>query len=252
MNAHRRLIKGVLSSSLDLTKGSTKEITVRPGENITLYCDCKASTGAYIVWYRNCSHDNQPSLVLKTHPNSCADGYKDSNYYPTLNPFPRFHLVNNESSQSYDLQITNISDSDEGFYYCGTQKNKVTDKPHTSICVYTYGNITRILFKASDPHEPDISQDCHPCWILLYSLCPASALLSFLLGSLFICFFQKMVKEPKADEKTYSISSQTRGDQDEDVCYAALEIRPASRKPRKKKAENSDFSIYSAINTCNL
>uniref|UniRef100_G3PU84 Ig-like domain-containing protein n=1 Tax=Gasterosteus aculeatus TaxID=69293 RepID=G3PU84_GASAC len=53
---------GVASCSHDWISGS---VTVRPGDNITLYCDCKSSTGLYIVWYRNCSHENQPPLVLK-------------------------------------------------------------------------------------------------------------------------------------------------------------------------------------------
>lgn len=40
--------------------------------------------------------------------------------------------------------------------------------------------------------------------------------------------------------------------QGEDVCYAALEIRRASLRPKKKKTHSSDFSTYSSINTSRL
>ena len=91
------------------------------------------------MWYRNCSHENQPSLVLRTK-------FGDKDYTNILKPFPRFHLVKNESSDSYDLLIMNISDSDEGLYYCGTEQTKVEDKTTVSVRdVYTYGNATRIV-----------------------------------------------------------------------------------------------------------
>uniref|UniRef100_A0A3Q0RZW2 Ig-like domain-containing protein n=1 Tax=Amphilophus citrinellus TaxID=61819 RepID=A0A3Q0RZW2_AMPCI len=122
--------------------------TVKPGENITLYCDCKISTGVYIVWYRNCSHEKQPSLVLKTkfEQRYYEQGIDVLNF---LNPFPNFHLVKNDSSQSYDLLITNITDSDEGLYYCGTEQSKVEEKEKIDLeCIYGYGNTTtRILFR---------------------------------------------------------------------------------------------------------
>ncbi len=60
------IVLAVVSCSHDWISGSVLEVTIRPGDNITLYCDCKASTGEYMVWYRNCSHENQPSLVLKS------------------------------------------------------------------------------------------------------------------------------------------------------------------------------------------
>ncbi|KAL3996401.1 E3 ubiquitin-protein ligase [Sarotherodon galilaeus] len=147
---------GALSSSHNLTSGRVLEMMVRPGENITLYCDCKTSTGEFIVWYRNCSHKKQPSLVLTTK-------FEQRQYKPgidlqsLLNPFPNFHLVKNHSSQSYDLLITNITDLDEGFYYCGTEQSKVKEKETINLeCLYRYGNLTtRIVFQSPD------STPCH-------------------------------------------------------------------------------------------
>lgn len=79
--------------------------------NIPLYCDCKLSRGAY----RNCSHENQTCLVIKLERNALTDAN-------ILNPFPHFHLVQNQSSESYD--------SDEGLYYCGAEQTKVDDRAY--------------------------------------------------------------------------------------------------------------------------
>ncbi|KAJ4944402.1 hypothetical protein JOQ06_012946, partial [Pogonophryne albipinna] len=117
-------------------------MTVRPGDNITLYCDCKLSIGVYIVWYRNCSHENQPSLVLEIIARKKK--FMDNNY--SQNPLPRFHFVKSSSSESYDLLIINITETDEGLYYCGTEQFKVEKNEQiTSAHIYTHGNIsTRI------------------------------------------------------------------------------------------------------------
>lgn len=125
-------------------------MAVRPGENITLHCDCKSSVDVYIVWYRNCTHEKQPPVVLKTALDR-KSGDQNSNdgtaYRNILNPFPNFHLAKNESSQSYELLITNITDSNEGLYYCGTEKLALTDKKLiTPGYVRTYGNITTRIF----------------------------------------------------------------------------------------------------------
>lgn len=123
--------------------GSVVEVTVEPQDNITLYCDCKAATGVYIVWFRNCSHESQPTLIMKTIP-------RQTNYNPDvsnfLNPVSNFDFVWNLSSNSYDLQITNFTASDEGLYYCGTEETKVEVKGLImDKTIRSYGNITRLI-----------------------------------------------------------------------------------------------------------
>lgn len=139
-------VSGVISTSQVQISGPVLELTVRPGDNVTLYCDCKTSSGVYIKWYKNCSHVNQPSLVLNSrYPHEeLMDKDYDTDF---LNPFPRFHLVKNESSESYDLLIVNITDSDEGLYYCGTEQHKVEDNIKVTYkYVNSYSNVTtRIL-----------------------------------------------------------------------------------------------------------
>ncbi|XP_071379552.1 uncharacterized protein [Centroberyx affinis] len=228
-------------SCRDGTSGSELELTARPGDNITLYCDCKFSTGVYIVWFRNCSHENQPSLVVTTKIDQ-------------RNRFPRFNFVRNQSTESYDLNIENITDSDLGLYYCGTEETKVDEKEKISpTTIYRYGNVTtRILFNSSDS-EP--SQECPRglCWMLLFSVCPAFAVFFSLLSVLVYHLCQKTAEEPQDHQKGLDTGGQTRGNQDEDgVCYAALDIRQASQRPKKKKAPSSDFSTYSAINTSRM
>ncbi|XP_025763451.1 uncharacterized protein LOC102078509 isoform X2 [Oreochromis niloticus] len=153
------VLLGALSSSQELRNASLIEMRARPGENITLYCDCKSSVGVYIVWYRTCSHEKQPSLVLRTQlDRRCPDSHSDrqSAFFNLLNPFPDFHLVKNNLSQSYDLLITNITETDEGLYYCGTEHPKVKDEAKIiQEYVYTYSNITtKILL-----HKDSVSED---------------------------------------------------------------------------------------------
>lgn len=137
---HFLCFPGVASCSHDWISGS---VTVRPGDNITLYCDCKLSTGVYIVWYRNCSHENQPPLVLKVGHRSSTSGYNpDSDTKDLLKILPRFQFVRNSSSNSYDLLIMNITDSDEGIYYCGTEEKNVEKVDYKRL----YSNLTtRVL-----------------------------------------------------------------------------------------------------------
>ncbi|GAA6214672.1 uncharacterized protein LOC108896454 [Lates japonicus] len=215
------ILSGVVSCSQDQTSQSVLEVTIRPGDNITLYCDCKLSTGVYIVWYRNCSHENQPTLVLKTRLEP-----KEGITYDPLRFFPRFKFFRNFSSDSYDLLITNITYLDEGLYYCGTKQTKVEeDKLITPRDIYSYGNVTtRILL--------------------------VFAVLSSLLTSLVVYqLCQKKAEQPQVDQERLDTRGQRRLNQDEDVCYAALEIRQPSQRPKKKKSKSSDFSTYSAINS---
>lgn len=137
---------------LNQTFASVLEMTVKPGNNIILYCDCKVSTGVFIVWYKNCSHKNHPTpLKLKRTTTNYTDPLK----------FPNFHYLRNYSSDSYDLLILNINDSDEGLYYCGTEENKVEDKEYIKWkTIYKYGRkATRILLsKYSAPNYWLITQ----------------------------------------------------------------------------------------------
>ncbi|XP_034452209.1 uncharacterized protein LOC117768151 isoform X2 [Hippoglossus hippoglossus] len=222
------LLVGAVASSQAHISGSVLNLTVSHGGNATLYCDCKSSTGVYIVWYRNCSHVNQPTLVMKTRYQA-ETLQLNLEYKDDLHPFPRFHLVKNESSESYDLLIMNISDSDEGLYYCGTEQANTKDgKEKDNYIPTSYGNVTRRI---------------------LTSFTVLSSLLS---SCLVYHFCKRTAKEPEVHEEGSSSSDRMRGNQDGDVCYAALEIRQTTQRPKRKKTQSSDFSTYSDIKTCRL
>ncbi|XP_051802085.1 uncharacterized protein LOC127533348 isoform X5 [Acanthochromis polyacanthus] len=240
------VFSGIVSCSHHFVSGSVLEVTARPGDNITLYCDCNVSIEVYIVWIRNCSHENQPSLILRA---------KDVYWLYSRH----FEFVKNDSSDSYDLLIKNITNADEGLYYCGTEEKKVqritsNGNEHTTFTdVFRYSNMTtRIILNSTEPH-PGIhhdnnktQQNCGLCWKLLFSLCPAVAVLSSLLSLLVFQLCHKTGK-PQNDEKRHE--SRSQGKQDEDICYAALEIRQPSQRPKRKKTQSSDFSTYSDIKT---
>ncbi|KAE8300100.1 hypothetical protein D5F01_LYC00235 [Larimichthys crocea] len=162
---------GVVSYSHGQISGSELEVTARPGDNVAVYCDCKTSSGVYIVWFRNCSHENQPSLVLSYYS---LIGTKNP-----LDPIPRFHFVFNDSSNSYNLMIMNVTDSDEGLYYCGTEQKKVDYKDYkiTDRVEYRYGNVTTRIKINSSPQP----------WMM--ALTAAITILSSFLCFTLVCHF---------------------------------------------------------------
>ncbi|KAI4901961.1 hypothetical protein NFI96_023795, partial [Prochilodus magdalenae] len=87
---------GVLFSRIS---GAEVEMRVRPGDSVTLYCDCVWKVGFTIVWFRNCSHHHQPPLVI-----SMREGEDKSP--------PRYSTVWNPSTQTHDLLVKNVSESD--------------------------------------------------------------------------------------------------------------------------------------------
>ncbi|CAL8274723.1 unnamed protein product [Gadus morhua 'NCC'] len=238
------------------------ELYVRPGETVTVPCDCKLSSGETIVWYRNCSHENQPPLILTWQE---LEENKDSK-------LSNLNGMWNHSSKTYTLLITNISDSHLGLYYCRTEKKYVTeqDQNHTKY-EHRYGNVTtRISFDISvgptlrdidtsvGPTLKDIgfgnsaAPDCRKCWMLLVILCPSSALLLSLLSSLvvYLCCRRKDEALHVAQTSPSSRDITSIRNQDEDgLCYATLDIPLRSQRPKKKRVQPSEFSTYSAINS---
>ncbi|KAI9519150.1 hypothetical protein NQZ68_031422 [Dissostichus eleginoides] len=228
-----RIILLLVSCTHDWTSGSELERTVRPGDNITLYCDCKLSSGVYIEWYRNCSHENQPSLVLNLNVRR-RDSMDIKDF---MNSLPRFHFVRNPSSESYDLLIINITETDEGLYYCGTDQLKVEKNEQiTSAHIYTHGNIsTRIHVIPDSCSCPDpgghILNPVVP-WMMV--LTPAFTILTSLISFILVyLFFQKTDKEPQILQKRLNTRIQTRWDQDEDLCFTRVVFR--AKEGRKQQ-----------------
>ncbi|CAL8289807.1 unnamed protein product [Arctogadus glacialis] len=157
----------------------------------------------------------------------------------------------NDSSNSYNLLIKNITDSHLGIYYCGTEKPN-GKKGNKTKYIYTYGKIiTRILFDGyAAGAGVSAAADCAQCWMLLVILCPSSALLLSLLSSL-VVYLRCRRKDLHVAQGTPGNRDETSmRNQDEDgLCYAPLDIPLRSQRPKKKRVQPSEFSTYTAINT---
>ncbi|KAL7841163.1 hypothetical protein SRHO_G00248540, partial [Serrasalmus rhombeus] len=174
----------VLFLSLKRISGAEVEMRVRRGDSVTLYCDCVWQSGFSIVWFRNCSHEHQPPLIIST-----MDLIHSTETSKALmfGAFPRYAPVWNQSSQTHDLLVKNVTESDLGLYYCALQEKKIGygEKGMHYVDVYHYGNRTTrlsLLDIPSDnlpqtPSTPPVS-DCSVCWKLLVSVCPVCVLLS--------------------------------------------------------------------------
>ncbi|XP_055062699.2 uncharacterized protein [Misgurnus anguillicaudatus] len=147
------------------------KIRVKPGDNVTLFCDCVIPLGSQIYWIRNNSYENQSSLSI-----NAPDLFTGN--------FQRFSFVPNSCSNSYDLHIENISVLDEGIYYCAKVKIKLGDnkKSHLDYLEYQYGKWrTHLSVLDPDPPAHEVSEIHFNCWMLI-SLCSVCILLSSILS----------------------------------------------------------------------
>ncbi|KAI4898763.1 hypothetical protein NFI96_028341 [Prochilodus magdalenae] len=110
------------------TSGAEVERRVRPGNDVTLHCDCVVRQRSELAWFRNCSDGSHPPLLLTSSSES----------------FPRYGFVRNSSSKSYDLFVKNVMEKDLGLYYCARREKDL----HRNTTCYHYGNLTtRILLR---------------------------------------------------------------------------------------------------------
>ncbi|GAA6089266.1 uncharacterized protein LOC113635524 isoform X1, partial [Tachysurus ichikawai] len=149
---------------------------VRPGDDVTLYCDCVWKVGLYLVWFRNCSEKDHPPFIIS---------------FLSTELIQRYSIVLNDSTNTQNLLIKNITESDQGLYYCALSEKVVTDNkngPIRSSALYHYGNrSTRLSVLAEPCHS--VSEGSVSCvsWSLVFSVCVVCVLLSSLLSS--ICVY---------------------------------------------------------------
>lgn len=127
---------GVTQSALNIL-GTEVDVKVRPGNNVTLYCDFAWTTGYNTNWFRNCSHYKQPPFIISSQLMMRAVDEGISRY--------DFHW--NTSSNSYDLVIANINESDLGLYYCSISKTEVVDEGViNALQTHRFSNVTYKLY----------------------------------------------------------------------------------------------------------
>ncbi|XP_053336193.1 uncharacterized protein LOC128508749 isoform X1 [Clarias gariepinus] len=243
----------VVFSSQKRISGAEVEMRVRRGDDVTLYSDCVWKSGLYSVWFRNCSEKDHPHfMILDT----------DLRFIETqTGVFPRYSFVFNASTNTHSLLIKNVTETDQGLYYCAIQERVISKDKNGIIItndVYRYGNrSTRLSLFAPCPSV------CEPCesepsvsWTLVLSVCAVCVLLSSLLSS--ICVYYLCTHTTKAGIRAGGEERKTpRHDEvgEDEVCYASLEIQNLKKKTTKKKkkkiqtVQDSDFSTYSGVRT---
>ncbi|KAL7841144.1 hypothetical protein SRHO_G00248350 [Serrasalmus rhombeus] len=220
--------------------GAEEEIKVRPGDDVTLYCDCAWQSGFSIVWFRNCSHEHQPPLVI-------------SDAVLMSDALSRYSLVWNPSSQTHDLLVKNVTESDLGLYYCAIHE-KTGYRFQKDVY---YGNRTSRLsffdFTFPCASAPQMTpafpvSDCSVCWKLLVSVCPVCVLLSSVISSLCVyCICYNKIKENLTSDQQEGEKRTKPNEVERDVCYSVLDIPSGGQKRLKKRTENSDFCTYSEV-----
>ncbi|KAF4071698.1 hypothetical protein AMELA_G00276280 [Ameiurus melas] len=127
--AHRALVCVVFSGQKRIS-GAEVETRVRRGDDVTLYSDCVWKSGLYPVWFRNCSEKDHPRVTILT---------KDLLLYT----FPHYLFVFNNFTNVHNLLIKNVTESDQGVYYCAVRENVISknnDDITITTEVYHYGN----------------------------------------------------------------------------------------------------------------
>nr|XP_055059943.1 uncharacterized protein LOC129443780 [Misgurnus anguillicaudatus] len=213
--------------------GIEVKITVKPGDNVTLYCDCVIPLGSHIFWIRNSSYGNQSYLLL-----SAEELFNEN--------FPRFNFVPNISSNSYDLHIKNISVDDEGIYYCAKAERKIASVH--GMLEYQYGNRTTLLTvletlstftETPSPTPPYDHLKMMPLWMPLVIVCPVCVL---------ICLCCLYRRKKKTDSGARMLTNSRHDEGEREVYYASLNRTSLQQKQlRDKRLSNSDFSTYSQL-----
>lgn len=139
------IFPGVTQSDNLWVSGTGVDLIVKPGSNVTIYCDCIWTTGLKIYWYRNCLQCRKPSIAISTQDITLEDDKS----------FPHYQAKVNSSSQSHDLLIKNITESELGVYYCCVVEPLVIDNNDIKMKYFhRFGNITyKLSFDGKTLHQ---------------------------------------------------------------------------------------------------
>ncbi|KAL7856255.1 hypothetical protein AOLI_G00198590 [Acnodon oligacanthus] len=206
---------------------------VRPGDNVVLYSDCVWKSGINIVWIKNSSKEHLPLFI------SLPDLLRGA--------FPHHAFVWNHPNQTYDLLVKNVTETDQGLYYCAHRvrtsiKNETGADVQTD--VYYYGNGTTRL-SLREPTPP--VSDCSICWKLLVSVCPVCVLLSSTCVYC-ICRYTTAAEKKHNEGPNGNKEDQKRTKRGEaggdDVIYSPLDI---TSRGQNHPVQHSDICTYSEI-----
>ncbi|XP_036416203.1 uncharacterized protein LOC118800147 [Colossoma macropomum] len=125
---------------------STIDVTVRPGENVTLPCNVPFSTD--MVWYQQ-SNDELKLIISVVRGNLQKDSVVNYNANSS-----HFQLSAESVNDSLNLVIVAVGESDAGLYYCGGRLSR--QYRH-------FGKAIRLTFPGAERTEKGTGL----CWKLL-------------------------------------------------------------------------------------
>ncbi|XP_062864957.1 uncharacterized protein LOC134326711 [Trichomycterus rosablanca] len=212
---------------------------VRRGDDVTVYSDCVYKNGLPTVWFRNCSHENQPPFIMSSQ--------EFIQYDMKNNDSPRYSFVWNPLNGTHDLLIKNVTEAHLGLYYCALMQRDIIKN------LYQYGiRATRLSLQeeasmcvtiSPNTPTPQVPEWTH-CWKLLVSLWTVCVVLAIILS---ICVYCICTNKTKARTKRQTHrNDEVVGE----LCYASLDIK-TFKKRNKNRAQQSD--LYSEVRTeCNI
>ncbi|XP_047675967.1 uncharacterized protein LOC113651467 [Tachysurus fulvidraco] len=153
-------------------------VSVDPGEIITLHCNISIKTNyTQILWYQLGSEEVKRLI-------SAEQGKLDKKFIPTYNVNESHYDITERCS----LVITDIRQTDLGFYYCECKK----DKTHIQ-----FGKPIRLSFTddhktdQSDTQESALPAHCGLITIILSCVCAVSVSVTVICSSLYCSKLQE-------------------------------------------------------------
>ncbi|XP_060743249.1 uncharacterized protein LOC132857251 isoform X2 [Tachysurus vachellii] len=219
-----QLLFGVFWPSI-LQITSADQVSVHPGENITLPCNISITTNyTQILWYRLGSEEVK--LLI-----SAEQGRLIKKFFPTYNV--------NESqfgiTETCSLVIFDVRQTDLGFHYCEGRK----DKTHIQ-----FGKLIRVTEDHDTSSKPPDNEPCtrSEMWITR-TVCLISALINLICMCVFCYRFKgRSTSSSSSSSSSYCCSnrkgSTEKVDKEENVHYASIQHKRKHRAAAKKKTSS--------------
>ncbi|XP_048041398.1 uncharacterized protein LOC125265308 isoform X2 [Megalobrama amblycephala] len=236
---------------LTVVKSSqTANISARPGDNVTIWCQHTAKPAEYIHWFKQ-TNSAVPLIivyVMITHQLKKLQ-------IKYLSGFQSDRLVMSLNTKNTSLRILNVDISDSGLYYCGWDSWGITfgDGTHLDIkdhliycaeseCVTSLQNETEISNK--DLTESPIStQDCSEN--IFYKLTFIFGVIIVILIIILVLIVIIKIQSRKTQGKDADRHVTQHHEEPHSTLYAALQFSKQKTRRAARHAEYTDV-VYSA------
>ncbi|XP_051756423.1 uncharacterized protein LOC127516125 isoform X3 [Ctenopharyngodon idella] len=236
---------------LTVVKSSqTANMSARPGDNVTIWCQHTAKTGKYIHWFKQTNSAVPLSIVYMMITYQLKE--LQIKY---LNGFQPDRLVMSLHTKNTSLRIINVDISDSGLYYCGWDSRVITfgNGTHLDIkdhfiycaeseCVTPLQNETEISNK--DLKESPIStRDCSEN--IFYKLTFIFGVIIVILIIILVLIIITKIRNRKTQGKDADRHVTQHHEEPHSTLYAALQFSKQKTRRAARHAEDIDV-VYSA------